>query len=384
MTDRLNEPNTGAASADDRTGMIAESGEEHVDNGSPRVRAGIHSIDTNGVTDTPTAERTHEDGSGARARSDSLQSDCTVLVAIPAYNEAATISEIVAGTSEHADHVLVVDDGSDDDTATQATASGAMVVEHERNQGYGAALKTAFGVAHRYRARHLVVLDGDGQHDPADIPRLVAAQRRTGAHVVIGSRFTDGAPSNAPLYRRIGLRTINALTNLSLGVVRAGSRVSDTQSGFRAYDREAIETLAADRTIGDWMDASTDILYHAHHHNYVIEEVPITVAYDVANASTQPPLSHGVVLVRNILKTIERERPLTALAVPGFGLTFGGMGFGYWALSNYLRSGTFPVGLALTAAFLMLVGIFACFTAIVLHALSTYFANTGLRRGQLR
>lgn len=384
MTDRLNEGNTGIASADDGAGAIGNGDGERDDDGSPRARAGTHSIDAIGVNDPPPTERSHERDAGVTPRPEPPASDCTVLVAIPAYDEAATISEIVAGTGEHADHVIVIDDGSDDDTATRATAAGATVVEHERNQGYGAALKTAFGVARRHRARHLVVLDGDGQHDPADVPRLVAAQQRTGAHVVIGSRFTDGAPSNAPLYRRIGLRTINALTNLSLGVVRADSRVSDTQSGFRAYDREAIETLATDRTIGDWMDASTDILYHAHHHDYAIEEVPIAVSYDVANASTQPPLSHGVVLVRNILKTIERERPLTALAVPGFGLTFGGVGFGYWALSNYLQSGTFPVGLALTAAFLVLVGIFACFTAIVLHALSTYFANTGIRRGQFR
>ncbi|RRJ31824.1 glycosyltransferase family 2 protein [Halocatena pleomorpha] len=312
------------------------------------------------------------------------ESICSVLVAIPAYNEAATIGDVVQTASEYADYVLVIDDGSEDDTAVRATAVGGAVIKHRQNRGYGAALKTAFEVASRYNAHHLVVLDGDGQHDAADVPRLVAAQERTGAHLVIGSRFIEGATSNAPLYRWIGLKTINGLTNLSLGVVRAASRVSDTQSGFRAYDQTAIETLAADRSIGNWMDASTDILYHAHHHSYSIEEVPITVTYDVANASTRAPLSHGVVLMRNILKTIERERPLTALAVPGFGLTFGGMGVGYMSLDNYIQSGTFPVGLALTAAVLMLIGTFACFTAIVLHALSTYFANTGMGDRRIR
>lgn len=300
---------------------------------------------------------------------------CEVLVAIPAYNEASTIGDVVERAREHADRVLVVDDGSDDDTADSAAAAGALVSEHRRNRGYGAALKTAFTTTQRLGASHLVVLDGDGQHDPTDVPRLIEAQRETAAALVIGSRFVDDAASDLPLYRRVGLMTINFLTNLSMGVVRADSRVSDTQSGFRAYDPAAITTLAEDTSIGDWMSASTDILYHAHQYDYDIAEVPIEVSYDVENPSTHAPVSHGVALVRNILKTIERERPLTALAVPGFSLTFGGLGFGYWATMNYVQSGTFPFGLALMAVFLTLVGIFACFTAIVLHSLSTYFES---------
>ncbi|UPM44440.1 glycosyltransferase family 2 protein [Halocatena salina] len=369
MTEGANDRADGTSS-EDRTGVIGTA----IENGV----AGSGDIAANGNAIS------HEHTSIQQFELEISETICSVLVAIPAYNEAATISDIVQRADEHADYVLVIDDGSDDDTAARATAAGATVIEHRRNRGYGAAIKTAFEAAFRYDANHLVILDGDGQHDPADVPRLVAAQKRTDAHLVIGSRFVDGAVSNAPLYRRVGLKTINGLTNLSLGVVRAASRVSDTQSGFRAYDRTAIETLAADQNIGDWMDASTDILYHAHHHSYSIEEVPITVTYDVANASTQAPLSHGVVLVRNILKTIERERPLTALAVPGFGLTFSGLSVGYLSLDNYIQSGTFPIGLALTAAFLMLVGTFACFTAIVLHALSTYFANTGMEGRRVR
>jgi glycosyltransferase involved in cell wall biosynthesis len=327
-----------------------------------------------GLHDTPNVTLTN---------GDATESTCNVLVAIPAYNEASAIGGVVRQAREYADAVLVVDDGSDDDTAERAAEAGALVSEHGRNRGYGAALKTAFGAAQRLDTAHLVVIDGDGQHDPADIPALVETQERTAANLVIGSRFVDGVVSNAPLYRRAGLTVINVLTNLSMGVVRASSRVSDTQSGFRAYDREAIETLAADPAIGDWMSASIDILYHAHHRDYAIEEVPVEVSYDVENASTHAPVSHGVALVRNILKTIERERPLTALAVPGFSITFGGLGFGYWAATNYVQSGTFPFGLALMAVFLTLLGIFACFTAIVLHSLSTYFESAG-REGAMR
>jgi glycosyltransferase involved in cell wall biosynthesis len=375
MTETTPNGNSDAAFTDERTEPTID---DEIATSGTTVRAASDSSSDIVGNGTTTIERSREHATETEPELEPPESVCEVLVAIPAYNEEHTIGEVVRRAGDHADQVLVVDDGSDDDTAARAATAGAIVIEHGRNRGYGAGLKTAFEAAQRYGARHLVVLDGDGQHDPADIPRLVKAQERTGASLVIGSRFVDGATSNARLYRRFGLRIINALTNLSMGVVRADSRVSDTQSGFRAYDREAIATLAEDPSIGDWMDASTDILYHAHHYDYVIEEVPIAVRYDVENASSQAPFSHGVVLVRNILKTIERERPLTALALPGFSLTFCGFGFGYWALTNYIQSGTVPVGLALTSAFLALIGILACFTAIVLHSLSTYFQNTGM------
>ncbi|HKJ59212.1 MAG TPA: glycosyltransferase family 2 protein, partial [Halobacteriales archaeon] len=239
-----------------------------------------------------------------------------VLVGIPAYNEAGSIGDVVDRASEYGT-VVVVDDGSDDSTAAEARAAGAVVVEHEGNRGYGAALKTLFTEAERAGASNLVVIDADGQHEPADIPRLVDAQKESGSQLVIGSRFAEGAETNAPIYRLVGLFVVNLLTNLSLGVVRKRSRVGDSQSGFRAYDRRAIESLAADESIGDRMSASTDILYHAHHHDFAIEEVGTSIYYDVEAASSQNPLSHGLDLVNNILKTVERDRPVLTLGVPG-------------------------------------------------------------------
>ena len=165
---------------------------------------------------------------------------------------------------------------------------------------------------------HLVILDGDGQHDASDIPKLVAEQQRSDVDIVIGSRFADGSETEMPFYRRFGLAVVNGLTNLSMGVVRKRSRVRDTQSGFRAYNEQAIESLATDSSIGDHMNASTDILYHAHQHDYEIEEVGTTINYDVDDANSHHPLSHGLVLVSNILKTVERDRPITSLGIPGF------------------------------------------------------------------
>jgi len=296
----------------------------------------------------------------------------SVMVGIPAYNEEAAVADVVESARMYADTVLVVDDGSDDDTAYQAREAGATVVEHALNSGYGAALQTLFAEANERGVDHLAVVDADGQHDPSDVPQMVERQRETDAELVIGSRFTDGGETDAPLYRRFGLSVVNVLTNLSMGVVRPSSAVSDTQCGFRVYSRGAIESLAADGSIGEGMSASTDILYHAHSNNFDMEEVGTTVDYDVDNASSRNPFTHGMALVRNILATIERERPILILGIPGFLAILAGIGFGHWAISVYVARGSLPLGPSVGSMFFGLGGIFATFTAIILHSLDQH------------
>ncbi|QLG29214.1 glycosyltransferase family 2 protein [Halorarum halophilum] len=296
-----------------------------------------------------------------------------VLVAIPAFNEADTIGAVVVAARANADAVLVIDDGSEDDTAIEAAEAGAIVVEHEGNKGYGAALQTAFEEAETRLVDHLVTLDGDGQHDPSDVGRLVERQRETGANLVIGSRFADGVRSTIPPYRKFGLGVVNVLTNLSFGVLRADSWVRDTQCGLRAYDREAIRELASTESLGDHMSASTDILYHAHRLGFNVEEVGVVVDYDVDDASTINPLSHGYVLVMNLLNTIERERPLVVLSLPGSFVTLTGFGFGYWGVASYVESGNLEIEIALIALFFILTGFLTVFTGVILHSLNGYF-----------
>jgi glycosyltransferase involved in cell wall biosynthesis len=302
-----------------------------------------------------------------------LETEPSVLVAIPAYNEARTVGAVVEQAMPYADGALVVDDGSTDETAAVAREAGATVLSHDRNRGYGASLKTAFREAERSNADTLVVLDADSQHDPADVPRLVERLHDGDAGIAVGSRFVADSETDLPVYRLIGIMVVNLLTNLSMGVVRRQSRIGDTQSGFRAYDRSVIESLAAAGTLGNGMGVSTDILHHVHTHNYDIEEVGVTVDYDVENGSKHDPISHGIHLVSNLLRTIERERPVTILGVPGFLSAFVGLGFGYWTFSQFIRSGTFPLGLAVAATFFVLFGVFAAFTAIILHSLNKTF-----------
>lgn len=295
-----------------------------------------------------------------------------VVVGIPAYNEAGSIASIVEGAASYADLVVVVDDGSRDDTAERAREAGATVVEHEYNQGYGAAIKSLFREAARYDAEHLVVLDADDQHSPTDVPKLVTEQRETGAEIVIGSRFVEGAATDAPLYRRAGLFVVNLLTNLSVGAFRPSDRITDTQSGFRAYDERAIRSLAADDDIGDRMHASTDILYHAHQRGYSIEETGITVRYDVENASSESPLSHGYSLVDNIVSTVQNSHPLLSLGLPGIASILMAVSIAYWLVTNYPMAGSTPFVLATLATMLGFAGFFACLASVILHTLRVY------------
>jgi hypothetical protein len=294
------------------------------------------------------------------------------VVVVPAYNEGASITAVVGDALSYTDVVVVVDDGSDDDTAERAEEAGALVVRHGRNRGYGAALRTGFRTAAEMDAEFVVTLDADGQHDPSDIPKLVEHGRETDANLVVGSRFAEGGDSDVPPYRRVGLWVINAVTNACLGCFRARSRISDTQSGFRAYDARAVADLATSPNVGEGMGASTDILYHAHHHDYAIEEVGTTISYDVEDGSTFDPVSHGYALVKNVFRTVERDRPLSVLGVPGFATILLGLAAGYWSVSAPANGGL-STEAGLFAAFAVLIGLLACFTALILHALHTYF-----------
>ena len=169
----------------------------------------------------------------------------TRLVAVvPAYNEAGAIGRVVDEIREAAPNVdvVVVDDGSTDDTAGVAAARGAIVLRLPFNVGIGGAVQTGFRYALDEGYELAVRLDGDGQHDAREIPKLLAPVERGEANLVIGSRFVEeGGSYRPPFARRIGIRVFARLVSL-LG----GQRVTDTTSGFVALDRLGIALFAAE------------------------------------------------------------------------------------------------------------------------------------------
>lgn len=160
----------------------------------------------------------------------------TIVAIIPAYQEAETVGPVVDGTREHVDEVVVVDDGSTDGTGTVAREHGATVVEHIFNAGVGAAVRTGYRYAVRNDHEFVVQVDADGQHDPAQIPRLLEAA--ADADMVIASRYRNESIEEFPLVRRLGIRFFTSLVN-RLG----GLEITDVTSGFRVYRVSALEEL---------------------------------------------------------------------------------------------------------------------------------------------
>ncbi len=289
-------------------------------------------------------------------------SESKILAAIPAYNEGPTIGSVVLKARKYADEVVVVDDGSTDDTAEVAELSGAKVLRHEANRGYGSALRSAFEYARESSVDLLVVLDGDGQHDAAAIPGVVWPVEQGIADVSIGSRFLKGQPSSGvPRYRRIGIGVLTRLTNLGS---RNGTKVRDAQSGFRAYSRKAIETL--DPRDAD-MGAGTEIIWDANRNGLRITEVPIAVAYN-GSGSTKSPLRHGFSVLGSMLVYVETKHALLAFGTPGLAILASGFVLGLFVAQHYYASKELAIGLALVTLMLVLLGTLLLFSGIILHA----------------
>jgi len=284
-----------------------------------------------------------------------------IVAGIPAYNEEKTIAKVILLAQRHVDVVVVCDDGSRDLTADIAQRLGAIVIRHEKNMGYGAAVQTLFEKAKMLNADLLLTLDADGQHNAREIPKLLQPILDSKADVVIGSRFL-GKDSGMPLYRRFGVKVLTKMTNGSKGK----NAFTDTQCGFRAYNRKAIEGLILDEK---GMGVSAEVLMKARALGLVVTEVPVEVHYKGLETSTHNPMKHGLGVVATIIKLIVEERPLIYLGIPGVALLFVGTLFGLWALQLYVLEGRLITNITLISIAFILVGIFAIFTAITLFAI---------------
>jgi hypothetical protein len=162
------------------------------------------------------------------------------------------------------------------------------------------------------------------------------------------------------------------MTNFSLGNLRPSGWIRDTQSGYRVYNSDAIESLAADDSIGENMGASTDILYHAHRHRLSVTEVPTTISYDVEESSTQGSLSHGLDLVRNIVWTIEYGRPLLIVGLPGAVSMILGVLVTSLLTTQFLQGEQVTAVPLATGVLFALGGLLLCFAAILMHVLNKH------------
>ncbi len=214
------------------------------------------------------------------------------IVLIPAFNEEMAIGSVVKKSLKYVDDVLVIDDGSQDNTSKLAEDAGAVVIKHPVNFGKGVSLKDGFEKVHNYDV--VVTIDGDGQHNPDEIPSLIKPIIDKKADFVNGSRYLNGFEENTPAYRRVGQRVLDIATNIT-----SGTHVTDSQSGFRAFSNKAVKCFKF-RDTGFGIES--EMIADASENNLVITEIPITVRYDVENASTKGPVTHGVGVLFKIVK----------------------------------------------------------------------------------
>lgn len=194
----------------------------------------------------------------------------SVWIVIPAYNEEKVISEVISDIKRSGyENIIIVDDGSTDRTYEEAHKNGAIALRHRLNRGKGAATKTGIEAAKLFDANIFVTMDGDGQHNPLDIEKLLAPIQKKRADVALGTRLKN--PKGMPWYKIAHNWIGNAIVWYLYGLW-----VSDSQSGFRAYSRHATEYID---TKTDRYEYDSEVIREIKKHHLKYREVPIEVRY---------------------------------------------------------------------------------------------------------
>jgi len=227
-----------------------------------------------------------------------------LAIIIPAYNEAGRIATSIAGIRKFSNaDIVIVNDGSDDDTAGEAKAAGARVIELPFNLGYGAALQTGFKYALDKGYEFAVQMDADGQHDPLSIEALISPVLKDEVDVVIGSRFLDKGNYKAPFVRRMGMYFFGIITS-----VVTGRRITDPTSGFQALNKKVMEFYASDAYPADYPDA--DVIIMLHRQGFRFKEVPV-IMHNAAKRSMHggilKPLYYIFKMMLSIFVTLLRK-----------------------------------------------------------------------------
>jgi glycosyltransferase involved in cell wall biosynthesis len=284
----------------------------------------------------------------------------SVTVVIPAYNEEISLGTVVLMARQRVKHVIVVDDGSTDKTGLVAALAGATVIRLDENTGKAYALLLGLRKAREQGCAAAVMMDADAQHFTSDIPRLAAGVITGQADLVIGSRFIE-TDRTIPLYRKAGQKTLNIFTNIG-----AGKKVSDSQSGFRALSRKALDNLDF-RSNG--YNIESDMISYFAAQGLVIEEIPINVRYDVPNKHKKNPVTHGMGVLTQLVNIIGYRRPLLAFGIPGITFILGGMLGEVWVFEELRNAGIFHDVLAIGCAFILTLGLLLMISGLILNTL---------------
>jgi len=294
-----------------------------------------------------------------------------ITIGIPAYNEEKNISEIIKKLQKITNKIIVCDDGSSDSTGQIAKEMGVLVVQHETNLGYGAAIRSIFLKAREEKSEFLITLDSDGQHRIEDIQTVLNPLKTGKADLVIGSRFLNNDGKNVPSYRKVGIKILTKLANTSLE-----DNITDSQSGFRGYGRQVIENVTPSES---GMGVSNEILIKASNQGLKIVEVPIIILYD-GDTSTHNPISHGSSVLISTLKFISIEHPLKFYGIPGIGFLTIGLVFLIYTLQLFTETGQILLSSAIIGIGSVIFGIVLIQSSILLYAMVKLIRNKKLKK----
>jgi glycosyltransferase involved in cell wall biosynthesis len=286
-----------------------------------------------------------------------------IVVGVPAYNEESTIAKTILRAKKHVSKIVVVDDGSTDDTSRIAESLGATVLFNDRNMGKGQALKTIFKIARELEADVLVTIDADAQHDADDIPKVAEPVLDGTADVAVGARTTG------PRFRRVAQKALDIAT----AVYDKDGVVVDSQSGFRAYSRRAIDRMDfGERGMG----VESESLKKASQEGLVIKQVPIRVSYGAETDHTLHPVLHFSDVLSTLAKIALLKRPLRFLGIPAVLMVLFGLFRWIQILNTYNTTREFAIGNALVASVVLIAGFFLGIGAIILLAIRLIVQET--------
>ena len=284
----------------------------------------------------------------------------SIIVGIPAFNEEKNIAVLIIQLKKIADKIIVCNDGSTDLTSKIAEGLGVTVINHEKNLGYGAAIRSIFLKSKDLDGDILVTFDADGQHRIKDINRVINPIINEESDLVIGSRFLDKSEKEVPQYRKVGIKIITKVTNATIK-----KQLTDSQSGFRAYSKKVLDELNPSE-LG--MGISTEILIKASAKNFRISEVPIKITYN-DDTSTHNPISHGSSVLLSTIKFTSIEHPLKFYGIPSAILFAIGLVLTYYSIEYYAEIGRLSTNLTLISAGVMLTAIVLSVAGILLYSL---------------
>ena len=283
-----------------------------------------------------------------------------IIVGIPAFNEEKNIAVLIIQLKKIADKIIVCNDGSTDLTSKIAEELGATMINHEKNLGYGAAIRSIFLKSKDLGGDILVTFDADGQHRIEDINRVINPIINGESDLVIGSRFLDESAKEVPRYRKAGIKLITKITNATIK-----KQLTDSQSGFRAYSKKVLNELNPSE-LG--MGISTEILIKASAKNFRISEVPIKIIYD-GDTSTHNPISHGSSVLLSTIKFTSIEHPLKFYGIPSMIFLAIGLFFTSLSIEYYADIGRLNTNLTLVGAGSILIAVVLLLTGILLYSL---------------